>query len=368
MEADNSTPLAAFFKQIYLPTKPSTKPRTVVLYAGTLKSFKVFLGHEPTLADLNNETVGMYLQSKVADGLAIPTVNKDRSHLLAIWNHARLIGAVSIGPMIKKLPEPRKVPKALTVDELKRLQGAFGQLSGKTAGIPNSDFLRACFAIQFTTAERIGAVLALRFDDIRDNVITFHADTRKGGRKSLVKSVPGWVIDDIEVIRRPIRDRIFPISDSNKTKISLLYDRLFKCAGVPRPKGKSSHLLRSTHATMLWLAGGDPTTSLGHASRKVTVKHYLDPRFKPDSSCEHLPPLDDQLEFEVEGDDEFGLGQHLQRFADRLLLPEDVTAEQAPAKLLELFQEKLSDQLQRLNIRVTGGRVDSCEHLPSLDD
>ena len=55
-------------------------------------------------------------------------------------------------------------------------------------------------------------------------------------------------------------------------------------------------------------------------------------------------------------------------FADRLLLPEDVTAEQAPAKLLELFQEKLSDQLQRLNIRVTGGPVDSCEHLPSLDD
>ena len=181
----------------------------------------------------------------------------------------------------------------MTVKELERLQSAFGTLQGETAGIPNSDFMRAFFAVQFATAERAGAVVELRFGDINGNVIAFQADTRKGGRRALIKQVPEWVLADIAKIKEPIRDRIFPISDSNKTKISLLYDRLFKCAGVDRPKGKSSHLLRSTHATMLWLAGGDPTTSLGHASREVTRRHYLDPRFKPDDSCEHLPSLDD---------------------------------------------------------------------------
>ena len=91
----------------------------------------------------------------------------------------------------------------------------------------------------------------------------------------------------------PKRDRIFPIKETNRTKIQLLYKRLFERVGVGRPKGKSSHLLRSTHATLIHLAGGDATKSLGHSSREVTRRHYLDPRFKPDDSCEHLPSLDD---------------------------------------------------------------------------
>ena len=293
METDNSTPLGAFFKLIYLPTRPDTRPRTIVLYGGSINKFKSYLGHEPTLGDLTNETVGKYLQALSLTELAVSTINKERAHLLALWNHARLIGAIAIGPMIKKLPEPRKIPKALTVDELERLQASFCKLKGKTASINNCDFLRACFSIQFATAERIGAVVSLEFSDIRDNVIAFRADSRKGGRKALVKSVPDWVIEDIDRIRKPKRARIFPIKESNKTKIHSLYAQLFEIAGVDRPKGKSSHLLRSTHATMLWLAGGDPTTSLGHASREVTRRHYLDPRFKPDDSCEHLPSLDD---------------------------------------------------------------------------
>ena len=293
METDNSTPLGAFFKLVYLPTRPDTRPRTIVLYGGSINKFKSYLGHEPTLGDLTNETVGKYLQALSLTELAVSTINKERAHLLALWNHARLIGAIAIGPMIKKLPAPRKIPKALTVAELEKLQATFDKLQGETGGIANGDFLRACFAIQFSTAERIGAVLSLEFSDIRDNVIAFRADSRKGGRKALVKAVPDWVIEDIDRIRKPRRNLIFPIKPTNKTKIQTLYARLFKLAGVERPKGKSSHLLRSTHATMLWLAGGDPTSSPGHANQEVTRRHYLDPRFKPDDSCEHLPSLDD---------------------------------------------------------------------------
>ena len=293
MQANRSTPLAAYFKLIYLPTKPSTKTRTIDLYGGTINAFKSHLGHEPTLADLSDEVVGKFLESRVRQGLAKPTVNKDRAQLLAIWRHARLIGAVGTGPMVKKLAEPQGTPKALTVPELEKLQAAFETLRGETGGIPNGDFLRACFAIQFATAERVGAVLELRFSDIVGDVVTFHAETRKGGRRAMVKQVPDWVLADIEKIREPKRDRIFPIKETNKTKIQTLYKRLFERAGVERPKGKSSHLLRSTHATLIHLAGGDATKSLGHSSREVTRRHYLDPRFDADRSCEHLPSLDD---------------------------------------------------------------------------
>ena len=290
---NNSTPLEAFFKQIYLPTRPNTSPRTVKLYGYSILKFKKYLGETPTLADLTDEIVGGYLQSILAAGLSGASVNKQRDRLLAMWRHARLAGFLTTGPTIKKLAVARRIPKALTVEELMKLQASFDELRGSTGGIPNADFLRACFAIQFATAERIGAVIALTFADVQGDVITFRSETRKGGCTSLVKRVPPWVLADIDRIRSPQRERIFPISETNKTKIQTLYARLFKCAGVERPKGKSSHLLRSTHATMLWLAGGDPTASLGHSSREVTRKHYLDPRFKPDDSGDFLPSLDD---------------------------------------------------------------------------
>jgi integrase len=293
MESNPSTPLAAFYKLIYLPANPSTKPKTVQLYGNSLKKFHGFIGREPMLSDLSDENVGSFLRALVDAGQATETANKERANLLALWRHARAMGVIEAGPTVKRLPAPRSIPKALTVCELEKLQAAFDTLQGETGGIRNSDFLRACFAIQFTTAERVGAVLELRFADVVGDVVTFHAETRKGGRRAMIKQVPAWVIDDIERIKSPKRERIFPIEPTNKTKVFSLYDRLFKRAGVPRPKGKSSHLLRSSHATMVDLAGGDATASLGHANSEVTRRHYLDPRFKPDTSCEHLPPLDD---------------------------------------------------------------------------
>ena len=293
MESKPSTPLAAFYKLIYLPANPSTKPKTIRLYGNSIKKFHRFIKREPMLSDLSDENVGNFLRSLADAGQSNETANKERANLLALWRHARAMGVVETGPTVKKLPVPRRIPKALTVPELEKLQAAFNTLRGETGGIPNSDFLRACFAIQFATAERVGAVLELRFSDITGNIITFHAETRKGGRRAMIKEVPDWVLADVDRIRSPKRDRIFPIENSNRTKIQLLYKRLFERAGVERPKGRNSHLLRSTHATLIYLAGGDATASLGHSSREVTRRHYLDPRFKPDDSCEHLPPLDD---------------------------------------------------------------------------
>ena len=134
--------------------------------------------------------------------------------------------------------------------------------------------------------------MKLEFSDVIGDVITFRAETRKGQTKPIVKAVTASVLANIDKIRSPKRTRIFPIKKSNHTKIQLLYKRLFERAGVPRPKGKSSHLLRSTHATLLELAGGDATKSLGHASRETTIKSYLDPRHDADRSCDILPEIE----------------------------------------------------------------------------
>ena len=283
--------LERFYREFYLGCNPATSPRTIKLYGCTLKKFAKHLGRTPLLADLNNQIVGAYLaELRRAGGLSIASVNKERNHLLAMWNLAKKLDMIRVGPVINPFVEPLRIPKALTVEELKALRASFDKLGGHTGPLRNKDLIRAIFAIQFATAERIGAVTQLRFDDIDNNVITFRAETRKGRRLPKVKKVPDWVVEDLSPISRPERDLLFP-GCHGKTKVHLLYDRLFKYAGVTRPRGKSSHLLRSTHATWLWINGGDATYSLGHSSAAVTEKHYLDIRHKPDTSYLGLPDI-----------------------------------------------------------------------------
>lgn len=282
----------SFFEQDYLSHKPSTSNRTCKLYDYSIRKFGQWLGRPACIDDLTNRNVGQYLRHLVELGLNPHSVDKERRQLLAIWRLAHTLGMIRLGPVVAPVKIPDSIPTALTVDELRRLKSSFDGMRGKTAGIPNGDFLRAVFLIQYATAERVGAVLQLRFDDIQGDVITFRAQVRKGGKKPIVKAVPVAVLNAIDAIRKPDRERIFELAESNKTKIQLLYKRLFQRAGVPRPKGKSSHLLRSTHATLLELAGGDATRSLGHANRATTIKSYLDPRHQADRSCDKLPDLD----------------------------------------------------------------------------
>jgi integrase len=51
---------------------------------------------------------------------------------------------------------------------------------------------------------------------------------------------------------------------------------VLKAAGMPYDRRCSFHKLRRTHATHLYIRGGDPTESLGHESDAMTRGYYLD--------------------------------------------------------------------------------------------
>ena len=290
-EASKTLELTSFLDKHYYPCQPGLSWRTKKEYKTTVDKFARYLNRAPMLADLNNQTVGTYFAALYQIGQSKGTIEKERAQLLTFWRHAHTLGMLVAGPLIQPMTVGERIPTALSIDQLKKLRKAIPLLEGSWSGISKAELMRACFSIQYATAARIGEVLALRFDDIQGRVISFRAETRKFGKEPLVKSVPAWVIEDIERIQKPKRDELFPLGKGAVVKFAHLYGRLFELADVPRPKGKSSHLLRSTHATFVWLAGGDATTSLGHASEDTTRKSYLDPRFKPDSSYEFLPDL-----------------------------------------------------------------------------
>lgn len=282
--------LIQFFHDHYLAIKPSTSPRTVTLYKATIRKFLQHLGRDPVLEDLENTVVGRYLSTLHRSDLRTATVNKERYQLLAMWRLANRLGLVSTWPLVESFTEPERLPTALSVSQLKQLRLTFDQLNGKTGGLPNSDVIRAVFGVQYVTAERIGAVSQLKWTDVTGDTITFRAETRKGRRKAMIKAVPAWLLQELEPLKASKSELLFP-GCYGTTKLHTLYARLFKRAGVARPKGKSSHLLRSTHATFVNSAGGDATQSLGHASDVTTRKSYLDPRYDMAEFWKMLPDL-----------------------------------------------------------------------------
>lgn len=279
--------LETFFERNYLEINHQLASRSITLYRYTIRKFGQHIGKPAELDDLTNANVASYMRSFIDAGLANETANKERSNLLALARAARDDGLIQKVPRVKPFARSGRIPTALHVAEVNQLLDACDILVE-----PERQLFRFLIATQYATAERIGAVLQLQWTDIANRFITFRGETRKCGTRSIIKSVPQYVIDSLEAIRT---NDLFVFPRMKGTgKMLLLFDRLFKRAGVPRPKWKSSHLLRSTHATFLNLAGQDATESLGHANSSTTKKSYLDPRMKDAHYWTFLPSIEPQ--------------------------------------------------------------------------
>lgn len=285
--------LNLFLDDFYFAFRPSLSARTIKLYRHSVKKFGQFVGVPPGLSDLTNSNVGKYLAAISASGLAPATVEKERSQLLAIWRDAQLEGLIDKGPRVQPIKVPDPVPRSLKVPELQQLWLTFDTLQGKTGGNENSDVIRAAATLQLTTAERIFAVTMLRWDDLdrENNVVTYRAENRKGGRRIKATEVPPAVITCLD--RLHCESEFIFAGCQGKTKLSTLYSRAFGRSGIRWTKGKTSHLLRSTKATLVDVAGGNASRSLGHRSPATTERYYIEERI--DDTWRLLPDFSDWL-------------------------------------------------------------------------
>jgi integrase len=261
-----------FFRREYLSYSPGLSPKTIKLYDCTIRAFSASLGRPALLEDITRENVAGYLRRLIELERRPATVNKERCQLLALARFARDEGLLAKVPNIKPVPEPERVPVSLTVEQVCRLKRATCILSE-----PERSYFRALISIQYATGERVGAVAALQWSDIDGDIVTFRAETRKGGRKSNVRRLSEGCLRELARLPRN-GPNVFPWRTGD-TVIHTRAKRLFEAAGINRPKGRSMHLLRSTHATLTRQMGGDATEALGHASERTTRKHYIDPRF-----------------------------------------------------------------------------------------
>jgi integrase len=276
----NDGTLRAFFhlqyKRMRLRGKP---PGTIHNYEIAFRHFAKFLGRPAKLSDLTNDNVGDLMQWLVDHGRANRTANKNRDMLCAVWRFANSEGKLRKGPNVMPLDEPTRAPVAWTKSELAKLWAACKAETGHVRDTPAATWWLALHSVLWNSAERIGAVLLLKWSevDLDEGFINFRAETRKFRKTDNVAKLHDVTIALLRGF--PSRDPETLVFSWPKCRSSLWnhYRSLLKHSGLAHDRGSKFHRMRKSAATWFEVTGGNATDLLLHTSRQVT-KSYLDVR------------------------------------------------------------------------------------------
>ena len=265
-------------------------PKALIQYRMTIERFGEQLLREPTLADLDPLVVQRFLSSRRAQ-VSIATVVKDRTHLVALWGYAARRRHVAEFPTLPPLKAPGRIPRAYTIAQVSALVRTARAWPGEVAGLPAGVWWSSLIRGGFETAERIGAMLQLRWRDVdlEARHIVYVAETRKGSTRDIQRPITAGLAGWLALIKRGPTDFVWPWV---RHRESIWYDlrKITKAAGVPH---RGFHALRKTAASYVAAAGGDATSLLDHSDPRITRDSYVDPSIAPPrSSLSDLPPLD----------------------------------------------------------------------------
>jgi integrase len=279
--------------------------RSVVMYEATLDRFRDFLGHEPTVDDLDDLTAAKFLRWRQTTQhsryklISPASLAKDSAHLRSLWTWlAKKRWKKSNGELLEfpdyarpRVPKPR--PVAYTAEELSALVRAARNRKGLVAGKPAAWYWLTKLQAMFQTGERIGAVLALRWRevDLERCTLTFLAATRKGRQETITRAITPELARLMATQKGPPDALVWPwLEDRKILSCYASLKVLCRTAGVPY---HPFHSIRKATASYLKKAGKSAKKQLGHSSEEMAETHYYDERITGvESALDFLPPLD----------------------------------------------------------------------------
>lgn len=258
--------------------------KTRIQYRLALNNFNECLGHKATLDDLNDDNLALLCGWLLNLRLSEFTVNERVGRLKSLWNWLARRGVLRTFPTIDKIPTEERIPRAWSVEELRKLFDSCAQEQGTIAGIPAASWWLALHGWLWCTSERKGATFGLRWEHVDlDGMVAVVPGAIRKGRSSRVYDLWPECCSLLRSIREPARELVFPWPFDEGTYY-YRYGRILRRAGLPDGRHNKTHAMRVSHATWREATGGDASKDLGHADRSTTQRHYLDPRIaKPDS-------------------------------------------------------------------------------------
>lgn len=276
--------LSEIFEAQYLPRKLRTKsPHTIKGYRITLRFFERYLSRPARLSDLSDDTLSSYAvwrRQNVKGG----TVNRDLHNLLAFWRWCHRQKLVANWPDVELENVPVEAPIALTRTEINAVWKSILNESECVGEATGPVWWGALFLLCWDTGERIGALAPLQRRDVSTSQgwIRCRAANRKGGKEDRIYRIDQQTCQAIDVLLRCYTHnkdsyRVFRWPQS-KSKLWKRLGQIMLRAGLPDDRNYKFHCFRKSHVSHLEAAGVDASQAVGHSSRKITKRHYIDPR------------------------------------------------------------------------------------------
>jgi integrase len=213
--------------------------RMLSIYTQTIDQFKATRRQEPGI--------------RPGTVVSPATVNKNLRHLKAVFNVAREWGYLMTMPRFRMEREPQKLPTYVSPEHFALIYQACDQarLPRNLENMEVADWWRALLVFAYMTGWRIGAILALRREDLDLDAGTAfsRAEDNKGKRDQFLPLHPIVV----EHLRRVANfgPTVFPPYD--RRRLFEEFARIQSLAGVRPARGKGHygfHDLRRAFATM----------------------------------------------------------------------------------------------------------------------
>lgn len=250
------------------------KTKTVVLCNCAVRRFEEYLGREATIADLTDAKLRGWTTARRNSGASANTVNGEANKVLAIWRwYSR--GGMITAPDFVAPPKEKKLPRALSREELQVFSRTALNTRQNIRGVPGNIYWPALIWTCYHTAERIGAVRQLAWDcvDLDTGWVVFRGETRKGQRAEIARQVSCETV----VLLRRLRDLELrtPFGVVQGQNWYPYWHALRAESGLP--EWLTPHKLRASAASHL-RRPEDAMQLLGHKSMATTIGSYRDPR------------------------------------------------------------------------------------------
>lgn len=261
-------------------------PATGIKFFRACRYLEELLGRSATVADLTEDHIAAVAEFKIQAGGSVATGKEYRAKLQALGQFAFRRGALKVAPDAPPLREPRRVPFAWSVDQLRLLFAAVEQservLVVSRAKIPFRIWLGSLLMCMWDSGERLGALMKVQWKhlDRHTGRLVVPAEVRKFRTEDKSFQLHSQTLAAIDLLWQASQPQtleavVFPWPHTIST-LFRWYRGILKTAGLPHDRKQMFHAVRRTVASYYTAAGGDATRLLGHSSPSVT-QVYLSP-------------------------------------------------------------------------------------------
>ena len=261
----------------YLKSTKNLSPKTLEAYSIDLKTF---MQVEKNLLEPDIRAYVLHLQSL---GLKDSSVKRKIVTLRIFYDYLYNEKIISHSPFFNlkfKFRQERKLPKTLSINEVRRLLDCFVYASEKMTDFSHRQFVRDCALIDLliSTGIRVAEAATIKFDDIitYEHALLIHGKGRKQ-RIIYISSGETWqrLLTQFKMQKKLSSTSFLFTNRNDKPLTSHSIEKIYrKYADIAKINPVSTpHYLRHTFATNLLANGADLRSVqelLGHASIATT--------------------------------------------------------------------------------------------------